>query len=701
MLKFVMREEFHVVGLCNCGKKHEVPIPLEDKPTSGLPARGMPCSVVCDCGELHRMCMVTGPLIATSEPAPVVIAEPKSIFGMYGKAFTLTKSEFIIYSYGTETRRVSLSEIIAVELKGIGKAAPLGIGNSLFMFTITLVNGQEHTISTVNEDTDREWRAIQYLQENTKHQYSRRPSDIVKELLKFPYVDLTGTEATISHLSQIMRPDETTKGIAIAVYSALKYLLVVTEYRVIAVASPKMTIMPRGKGQVFTTNLNEVKQVEMAANAPSLARLIELYSVQVEGLKKTDRLELENGGCSIWFSMTTGERKVLSGINKEHVRPFFNTVMEVWESLAENQEPGRQDVVLSPSLLYVVYNDCIAKHSPVMLELGDYALSIDLQASKAVASIPLLPQAVQLIIDKWTRPMERARLLGDAVHLSQQQYQWIYVIAEEAARTMGVKVPEIFVKYDPTFNAYTLGTNEDHIIVIHSSLVDSFTVQELAFVICHEMGHIRSGHVTYLTIARILELGTFGVLGMLASPLKLAIEAWAREGEFTADRAGLLIADDIGAAISAMLMFAVGSRKLVSEINLKSYMEQGQGLNDIYAKINLWFGGKTHPYIVNRVAHIVDFVSSEEGQKVAGLVRAVRDTPSAMALRLLPEHKDEVYEHPTLPNVKEETNVEEDVVRAGVLKAKLGRLADLRDQGILTEEEYKRKRSDLIDKWDV
>lgn len=255
--------------------------------------------------------------------------------------------------------------------------------------------------------------------------------------------------------------------------------------------------------------------------------------------------------------------------------------------------------------------------SPI-IKSREYALPSDLQARQMIESIPVLPRAVEWVINNWNTPFVRAQLLGNGVHVSPDQLQSVYSLACLGASRLGIPVPDIFVKQDPTFNAYTLGTNSDPVIVIHSALLDELEQDELLFVIGHEMGHIHCHHVVYGTIARIIATGLGTLAASLFHPLSSAISAWQRQGELTADRAGAIICQDPEASLRAIVMMAVGSRKLLSEMNLASYLRQSLDNKNAYARFDTVFWARSHPYLSTRAEQLVRFLRSPIGQDLIG-----------------------------------------------------------------------------------
>jgi len=235
-----------------------------------------------------------------------------------------------------------------------------------------------------------------------------------------------------------------------------------------------------------------------------------------------------------------------------------------------------------------------------------------------IESIPVLPRAVEWVMDNWNTPLYRAQLLGDGVRVSPNQLQSVYSLAHFSACRLGIPVPDVFVKQDPTLNAYTLGTNSDPVIVIHSALLDALEQDELLFIVGHEMGHVHCRHVVYNTIARLIATGLGALAASLFHPLSMAISAWQREGELTADRAGVIVCQNPEASLKAIAMLAVGSRKMLSEMNLASYLDQSLANKNIYADLNRIFSARSHPYLSARAAKLVEFVRSPHGRILVG-----------------------------------------------------------------------------------
>ena len=205
-----------------------------------------------------------------------------------------------------------------------------------------------------------------------------------------------------------------------------------------------------------------------------------------------------------------------------------------------------------------------------------------------------------------------------------ENYPSVHERVQHCCKVLDCPAPETYLGYSPFFNAMTFGVNRTF-LVIKSAMVETYTDDELDFVIGHELGHIKAGHVLYKTIAwfivqnlQYLQLIVpFPLpIGVLIQPLLLAMFEWSLRAEFTADRAGLLTVQDAGVAMQALSRFSGRLNKLEHEHNLDSMLQQVQDIekyDNQMAKIMLFINsmGATHPYPVLRLQKLKDWM--EEG----------------------------------------------------------------------------------------
>src|ERR671915_2327201 len=177
----------------------------------------------------------------------------------------------------------------------------------------------------------------------------------------------------------------------------------------------------------------------------------------------------------------------------------------------------------------------------------------DRAALQTLRSVPGVDEVIRKILGMLGG--ERGiRLLfqGNAVRVGPAQFPRLWLLHNEVTTTFDwPTVPELYVSQTPFFNAGAYGIDSPF-IVVHSAAIELLDDDELRVLLAHEMGHVISGHGLYHTIAAILAMVSLGALPVLAGlavlPIRLAFLEWSRKSELSADRAGLLGAQEITAS---------------------------------------------------------------------------------------------------------------------------------------------------------
>jgi Zn-dependent protease with chaperone function len=265
----------------------------------------------------------------------------------------------------------------------------------------------------------------------------------------------------------------------------------------------------------------------------------------------------------------------------------------------------------------------------------EYTYTFDRQSRIAFENTRPVALAVEASV-RLFKQLGKHQLLGHAVKVSDRQFPRIYRITKSACDTLQITMPQVFVVNSPTFNAGTLGTNEDSFIMMHSALVDHYSDEELLTVIGHECGHIHNSHVAYLTAMHYLTYMAGMFLPWILQPALVALRTWSRRAEITCDRAGMLVAKDQQAAERAITKLAVGSRKLYEEFNVDAFLEQHEEGSQGIGKYMEVFA--THPWLPKRVLAMRVFGESQLyhkaiGQPAAGLTMSEVDGRVAALLK--------------------------------------------------------------------
>jgi len=182
--------------------------------------------------------------------------------------------------------------------------------------------------------------------------------------------------------------------------------------------------------------------------------------------------------------------------------------------------------------------------------------------------------------------MVRLYFTADSLRLTPRQCPRVYQLLRDSAGVLDMDEPDLFLAQSPIPNAWAIGM-ERRTIVVTSGLVDLLSTDELRYVIGHEMGHIKSDHMLYRTMAAFLAVvGLVAIrnlpfVNLLTQALLIALYDWSRKSELTADRAGLLVAQDQGVGVSALLKLAGGARSVAEELSTEEFVKQADDLEDM------------------------------------------------------------------------------------------------------------------------
>jgi Zn-dependent protease with chaperone function len=260
---------------------------------------------------------------------------------------------------------------------------------------------------------------------------------------------------------------------------------------------------------------------------------------------------------------------------------------------------------------------------------------LDAQAEQALRSVPGFDLIARRFVEFLYERPRYVYLMGNSVEVGPRQYASIYHLFRDCVRDLDVfPEPVLFVSQSPVVNAYALG-QERPCMVLNTSLLDLLDEAELRSVIAHELGHIKCGHTTLTQMATwavSLVFGlsemTFGLSSLVSSGLVMAFYEWLRKAELSADRAALLVVDEVKPVMQSMMRLAGGSSRYGRELSLEEFERQANryqaldqdNLNQVY-KFFLYNNlsqntFQTHPFAIERVHHLREWAMSAEFQQI-------------------------------------------------------------------------------------
>jgi Zn-dependent protease with chaperone function len=248
----------------------------------------------------------------------------------------------------------------------------------------------------------------------------------------------------------------------------------------------------------------------------------------------------------------------------------------------------------------------------------------DRRALATLQKIPGLDIAVRKFIELFPEKVAYIMNVAQSVRVSPTQCPKLYASLREACAILDMPEPELYVAQTPLVNAMTSGHTRPYII-INSGLIDLLSEDEIMAVIAHELGHIKSGHVLYKTMALGISLliqligdMTLGIGRLIGLSLEGALREWDRMAEFTADRASLLVVQNPQVLISLMMKMAGGTLFQRHEMSASEFLQQAELYHavDINVLDRLYkamlVAPTTHPMLVVRASEIVKWADSGE-----------------------------------------------------------------------------------------
>ena len=253
---------------------------------------------------------------------------------------------------------------------------------------------------------------------------------------------------------------------------------------------------------------------------------------------------------------------------------------------------------------------------------------LDQQAEQALRSVPGFDLLAKSFSEYLYERPQQILLMGNDLKVGPRQYATLYGIYRQCLRDLDMSPePNLYVSQNPLANAYSLGSEHPY-IVFNTALLDLLDEEEIRVILAHELGHLKCDHSILIQMsfwvmgaANFLGGITLGLGKAITTGLVYAFYEWRRKAELSADRAALLVTDDLNLVLRTLMKCAGGSQKYLHECNLEEFIRQGEAyrqldqdnLNQIY-KFLIYNGGNgsflTHPFSVERVHYLQEWFNS-------------------------------------------------------------------------------------------
>ena len=268
------------------------------------------------------------------------------------------------------------------------------------------------------------------------------------------------------------------------------------------------------------------------------------------------------------------------------------------------------------------------------LKADGFRHPLDLEATNALKQIPGFDLLIRNAIGSIGEQFFYLNNIASSILVGQNQLPEIHDLLLEACKVLDLEPPQLYVQQNPTPNAYTFAMRgEKPFIMLHTSLIEMLTPEEIQAVIAHELGHLKCEHGVYLTMANVMVLATNLLPGwgtMIAQSLQERILQWVRCAEFSCDRAALLATQNPRTIMSVLMKLAGGSPTLAPQLNLDAFIDQAKAYDQASDR---GLGETLRTLQTAQLSHPVPVIRAREIERWAS---------SAQYQNLLQQHNDDV-----------------------------------------------------------
>ncbi|MDQ6818087.1 MAG: M48 family metallopeptidase, partial [Actinomycetota bacterium] len=252
-----------------------------------------------------------------------------------------------------------------------------------------------------------------------------------------------------------------------------------------------------------------------------------------------------------------------------------------------------------------------------------YEHPADRAATAALKAVPMLDTVVRKLIEWRFEKALRQFYLGNAVKIGERQLPGLWASHLGVCRILDMPdVYDLYVTPGVLGGAQVIGSGEP-MVVVDSMLLQRLGPGEQRVLLAHELGHILSDHVLYMTALNILLSAGASMplfLGLPFRAVRAVLLEWYRAAELSCDRASTLAVRD-PRIVCRMLIVTAGGMP-ADQLDLDAFLAQAmeyETWDDPADRVRRFFNelGRTHSYAVTRVSEVMKWVRSGDYDRIA------------------------------------------------------------------------------------
>lgn len=281
-------------------------------------------------------------------------------------------------------------------------------------------------------------------------------------------------------------------------------------------------------------------------------------------------------------------------------------------------------VVLAFTSIFVRCGNQTKIDVPIISDTGKIQTSIDVELTKKVNDFYqqwYIKKVMDLYYESWKDKLTYYNSSLNKVKITEQQYPWLYQMVKAASVGIGIEMPDTFVVFSDSPNAYIAGVNQP-ILVIHSHLIELLNPktqpEELLFIIGQQLARIKFQHllardVVETTYYALEFIPTELLRGAITNLALLSFLKWSREAIISADRVGMILVNSEEIASQTLIKLTSGLGEEF-KINIEDFLSncQTKEFDLVQTIVLLKELNSAHPFICNRVEALRQYKNSPE-----------------------------------------------------------------------------------------
>jgi Zn-dependent protease with chaperone function len=228
----------------------------------------------------------------------------------------------------------------------------------------------------------------------------------------------------------------------------------------------------------------------------------------------------------------------------------------------------------------------------VLIAWAIYAALTSNDRQYAVMAQAYLDYAVIFAVFYWiSAAAYRAIAFGNMILLGPEQFPELHAMVTSGSSALGMSPPPKAFLFNSNgmVNAFARRLLGGRYVFLTSALVEANSDEQVRFVIGHELGHHAAGHLH--PWRNFIRLPAYAV--------PFLQPAYSRSREYTSDRIGAHLSNDVAVSQSALQMLGCGCGRLNGRMSCEAFVAQEAMVPPIFGFLTEIF--RSHPRLTRRV----------------------------------------------------------------------------------------------------